>query len=125
MRVKVINGWESVLADLGAEGKAKPKLFVARGREYTVYGLSLHRSSTVYRAGATICQLVDDCGNLAFAPIGIFEVTDGAIPELWRVAIRDGDVLIWPDIFHKEFFFDDFSEGFPSASRPSDACSHS
>lgn len=86
---------------------------MARGKEYTVYGLSLHRSSSVYRAGAIICQLVDDYGNLTFAPIGVFDVTDGAIPELWRVAVRDGDVLIWPDIFHKEFFFDDLSEGVP------------
>ncbi|HDS1221270.1 hypothetical protein ABE583_18820 [Stenotrophomonas sp. TWI143] len=113
MRVKVIDDWESVLADLGAEGKVKPKLFVARGKEYTVYGLSLHRSSSVYRAGALICQLVDDYGNLIFAPIGVFDVIDGAIPDFWRIEVRDGDVLIWPDIFYKDFFFDDLSDGVP------------
>lgn len=113
MRVKVVDDWENVLAHLGAEGKVKPTLFVTRGKEYTVYGLGLHRSSSVFRAGVMICELVDDYGNLTFAPIGIFEVTDGAIPELWRVSARNGDVLLWPDILHKEFFFDDLSDGVP------------
>lgn len=113
MRVKVIDDWENVLADLGAEGSVRPKLFVGRGKEYMVYGLSLHRSSSVYRAGALICQLVDDYGNLTFAPINIFDVVDGRVPDSWRVGTRDGDVLIWPDIFYKDFFFDDLSEGVP------------
>lgn len=113
MRVRVIDDWESVLAGLGAEGKVKPKLSVTRGKEYTVYGLGLHDSSVVYRAGVLVCQLVSDYGNLIFAPINIFSVVDGRFPDCWRIEIRDGNVLMWPDIFHKEFFFDDLSEGVP------------
>lgn len=67
----------------------------------------------MYRAGILVCELVDDYGNLTFAPIAAFEVIDGAVPDLWRVDVRDGDVLIWPDIFYREFFFDDLSEGVP------------
>ncbi|HIE5355655.1 TPA: hypothetical protein ACXNP2_002262 [Stenotrophomonas maltophilia] len=113
MRVKVIDEWESVLAGLGAEGKLKPRLSVTRGREYTVYGLSLHEASSVYRAGVLTCQLVSDHGNLIFAPVDIFSVTDGKLPACWRIEIRGGSVLIWPDIFYREFFFEDLSDGVP------------
>ncbi|MDR2959518.1 MAG: hypothetical protein LBV10_08225 [Stenotrophomonas sp.] len=113
MRVKVIDEWESVLAGLGAEGKLKPRLSVTRGREYTVYGLSLHENSVVYRAGVFTCQLVGDHGEMIFAPINIFSVTDQEFPNCWRIEIRGGSVLIWPDIFFREFFFDDLSDGVP------------
>lgn len=113
MRVKVIDDWEDILADLGADGKVRPRLSVTRGKEYTVYGLSLHRSSSVYRADILICQLVSDYGNITFAPINIFTVVDGRLPDCWRIGIRDGNVLIWPDIFYQEYFFDDLSEGVP------------
>lgn len=113
MRVKVVEDWERILTGLGAGGHLKPKLFVARGKAYTVYGLSLPRDSAVYRAGQILCHLVDDHGNLVFAPIGVFDVTDDAIPEIWRVAVHDGDVVFWPDIFHREYFFDDLSDGDP------------
>lgn len=49
MRVNVIDDWEGVLADLGADGNVKPECSVTRGKECTVYGLGLHDSSVVYR----------------------------------------------------------------------------
>lgn len=113
MRVKVLDEWESVLVGLGAEGKLQPKLSVTCGREYTVYGLSLHETSVVYRAGVFTCQLVSDHGDLIFAPINIFSVIDGKFPDCWRIEVRGGSVLIWPDIFFREFFFDDLSDGVP------------
>lgn len=113
MRVKVVDDWENVLADLGAEGKLKPRLSVTRGKEYTVYGLSLPRSSSVYREGVLNCHIVSDYGNLIFAPANIFSVVDGGLPDCWRIDIRNGSVLMWPDVFYQEFFFDDLSEGVP------------
>lgn len=88
-------------------------MFVTRGKEYTVYGLSLHESSVLYKAGVLNCQIVSDYGDLIFAPIDIFSVFDPRMPDCWSIELRDGNVFIWPDIFRREFFFDDLSEGVP------------
>lgn len=113
MRVKVIDHWERVFADLRAEGRGKLSLFVTRGQEYTVYGLSLHESSVLYKAGVLNCQIVSDYGDLIFALIDIFSVFDPRMPDCWSIELRDGNVFIWPDIFRREFFVDDLSEGVP------------
>lgn len=90
MRVKVIDHWERVFADLRAEGRGKLSLFVNRGKEYTVYGLSLHESSVLYKAGVLNCQIVSDYGDLIFAPIDIFSVVDPRMPDCWSIELRDG-----------------------------------
>lgn len=113
MRVKVVSDWVAILAGLGAEGRVKLTLFLGAGNEYTVYGLSLHRESSIYRGGTLVCKVVDDYGNLTSAPIDIFDVVDGAMPKEWRIEKRFDGVFMWPDLFHREFFFDDLSEGVP------------
>ena len=113
MRVKVVSNWVDILAGLGAEGRVKSTLFLGAGTEYTVFGLSLHRESSIYRGGTLVCKVIDDYGNLTSAPIGIFDVIDGSMPKEWRIEKRFDGVFMWPDLFHREFFFDDLSEGVP------------
>jgi hypothetical protein len=59
-------------------------------------------------------QYIDDDENLAFAPLFLFEITDGR-PSMYWVSkfYEDGSFNMQPPSFYNEFYHDDLSEGIP------------
>lgn len=113
MRVKTVSEWTNVLAAMTVAGRSCPRLFLSSGRDYLVYGLSWPSQSVSY--GPTLlCQLLDDYGNLVSVPVSIFEITDNRIPSVWRAEVGNGSFNLWPEVFYREYFFDDLSDGVPN-----------
>lgn len=113
MRVKVLNNWETTLLRMGENKQRTPTFFIRAGQEHTVYGLSWLREPAVAGWAGPVCEITDDHGNLVSAPIEIFDVIDSHVPDVWRVVKGDSGVFLWPEVFLKDFFFDDLSEGVP------------
>lgn len=79
-------------------------------KEYVVLGISFLSASTLNK-GATFL-LKDDYGRCAFVPIFLLEISDSIPSKYWRVKKGiDGDILIWPEEFFSDYFFDDLSDG--------------
>lgn len=110
MRVRALPDWRSVLNSCSQ--KTVHDLYVSSDKEYVVYGLAWRVGSSALGTGF-FCEIADDYGNLVSAPIDVFEIVNQELSSTWKVTKRSDAVLIWPDLFLQEFFFDDFSEGVP------------
>jgi hypothetical protein len=87
----------------------KQEFPVVEGHEYQVYGLRIW-------SGALWVDIETGQGYLVAVPLDLFEIIDGAVPELWCLRIdTDGDLALLPAEFHDEFFLDDLVEGKRSA----------
>jgi hypothetical protein len=113
MRVRVVREWERILSAVCLGTGREVTLFVTAEKEYTVYGMSWHKCSSLFGQPMLACEITDNYGNLISAPIDIFDVADGRIPDIWRIEKREDAVLLWPEVFLNKFFFDDLSEGVP------------
>lgn len=111
MRVKLNDGWRNALAELAHKNRKQMTFFLGRKKEYVVYGLSWHPDSEIYPRPVTLCEVVDDDGNLVSVPIDVFEIVDSNISSTWHVERNANSVLMWPREFLEKFFFDDLSEG--------------
>jgi hypothetical protein len=80
------------------------------GQVYTVFGLRL-------LDGEPWLDTVDpdrEPGYLFSAPLFLFQIVDGHVPEIWEARVdSDGDLRIAPPSFFAEFYFDDLFEEVP------------
>ncbi len=84
---------------------------VTIGKEYVVLGVAFHINLPGFGTGVQI-QFHDDDGNLAFAPLFLFEIIDGRPSRYWVAQFyEDGRFKIQPLSFYKEYYHDDLSEG--------------
>lgn len=76
------------------------------GRLYLVYGLQVKGDASIH------IEYLSDSGNLSEAPLELFKIKDGRVSRYWQVKVwGDGNLTIWPELFYKEYFHDDLSEG--------------
>lgn len=115
MRVRALDDWKDVLSRISERGgkKKPPTLFISAKSEYLVYGLRWQYNRGMGEQPVLYCEIVEDFGNLIAAPLEVFEVIDGTIPNLWRLEQHPDGAFLWPDLFFQEYFFDDFSDGVP------------
>ena len=85
---------------------------VSPGKEYTVLGLDLSVRSVLQGTGVWV-HLVTDYGNLAWAPLVLFEVLDARVSRYWMAHPSAHGLTLWPPALYQEFFHDDLSEGQP------------
>jgi len=84
---------------------------VTIGKDYIVLGITFAIRSNLFGTGAVV-QFQDDDGNIGFAPICIFEITDGAPSKYWVARLdEDGSLTFQPPSFYKEYYHDDLSSG--------------
>lgn len=84
---------------------------VTIGMEYIVFGLTFFVNSNLFGTGVVI-QFQDDDGNLAFAPLFMFEIVDGRPSKHWEARFyEDGVFQLQPSSFYRAYYHDDLSEG--------------
>ena len=77
------------------------------GTEYLVYALEFH-------SGHVWVELAPDFDQIIAAPLFLFEVSDPAVPPIWRLKVlEDGSVMLWPPSFFREYYHSDLAEGVP------------
>ena len=83
------------------------------GGQHVVLGVHFAIKSSLHGTG-TWLHLLNDDGQLGWAPLSMFAIADARVSQLWRVRRHDdGTVSLYPELFHREFFHDDLSEGVP------------
>lgn len=113
MRIKTKPDWQNALSSIvGRLCEAPPTLFITEMKEYTVYGLSWHATSSIFGAGF-VCEVADDYGNIVSVPLDIFDIVEDRVSNTWLVRRRGDSIFFWPELFFQQFFFDDLSEGEP------------
>lgn len=96
--------------DLGTSYRADQDFHVTIGREYVVLGLNFSVNSNVHGTGVW-AHLVTDFGNLAWAPLELFEIIDSRVSKYWVARKADHVFTLWPESFYREFYHDDLAEG--------------
>lgn len=52
--------------------------------------------------------------HLLEVPLGLFEVIDNVVSCEWKLnIINSGEITLWPDLFYKEGFLENFAEREP------------
>jgi hypothetical protein len=83
----------------------KQDFYLNLGREYVVFGIRILN-------GMPWVDLVSDTNYLFPAPLCLFEITDGRVSQYWETRVsKDGNLLIWPRSFYREYYHDDLLEG--------------
>jgi len=114
MKITPADNWKSrVQGFSGRSNKVPPLPFISAGKVYSVYGISWKKDSFYY-SDSPVVQIFDDYDNLVIAPLLVFEIIDGLLPALWRASSDENGFTICPDLFRRDFFFDDVSEKEPS-----------
>ena len=77
--------------------------YLVIGELFLVYGIRFYENTTyVY---------IFNDRHLFEVPIELFEVIDDKVPDKWRIRIEDGgNVTMWPDLFYKDKFLENFAE---------------
>lgn len=115
MRVKCISTYptQEQIDKLGEGFYPNQDFHLTVGKEYLAIGIQFEIGSPKWGTGAWI-QLVSDYGRLSFAPLCLFEITDGRLSQLWVTRLwEDGSVSLWPSSFYREYYHDDLSEAVP------------
>jgi hypothetical protein len=87
------------------------------GNEYVVVGLQFAVNSNVFGTGVWL-HLVNESEKLCWAPLALFEITNGRASTLWRVdATAENQLRIWPDLLYTAFFHEDLGEGEPAVMK--------
>ncbi len=73
------------------------------GSVFLVYGINFSK-------GITYCYIFNG-DHLFEVPFELFEIIDPKVSELWSIKVRkNGDITIWPELFYRENFFENFAE---------------
>lgn len=84
------------------------------GKEYLVLGMNFQAASLINKG--VILLLKDDIGRCAFVPLFLLELSDSNLSHLWVArTFNESDFCLWPKEFFTNYFFDDLSDGDPSA----------
>lgn len=79
--------------------------FLDVGEEYFVSSIFIVNNYIYYDIG--------DSFKFLSWPNEMFEIVNNNIPTIWRVKVfLDGNLLIGPELFFEEYFFDRFSDGY-------------
>jgi len=98
--------------DLGRAYRADQDFHVTIGREYVAMGLNFSMNSNVHGTGVWV-HLVTDFGNLAWAPVQLFDIIDARVSKYWIARQLDHVFTLWPESFYRQFYHDDLLEGVP------------
>lgn len=112
MKIQLIKDWKKLLAESGESQSAN--FFISTEKVYVVYGISIWGQ---YGNGRPNFEIVDDDGNLVSLPAIIATVVDHTCPNNWIVRMIEKGLVVWPEVFFRKFFFDDLSDGEPTAVR--------
>lgn len=77
--------------------------YIEIGNEFEVFGIRVTDSTTYFTIFLDKRQLIE-------VPIELFEIIDSMVPDYLHAKIFNGSFCMWPNLFYKPFFFDDFSE---------------
>ncbi|MFX1412134.1 MAG: hypothetical protein ACFFA6_17475 [Promethearchaeota archaeon] len=76
------------------------------GTEYIVFGLEI-------LGGMPWIQLsLEDENYLFSAPLCLFAIVDGRVSRYWEARVKNGNLLLWPTSFYREYYHDQLFEGF-------------
>jgi len=71
---------------------------------FYVYGIRLCQNKLIYIYIYTDWHLIE-------VPLEMFSIVDNSIPSIWKCKFYDnGDFTLWPELFYKNDFFENFSE---------------
>ena len=84
---------------------------VTLGKEYVVLGIAFHLKLPGFGTGVQI-QFYNDANSIGFAPLFLFEITDGRPSKYWEARFyENGSFEFQPSSFYKKYYHDDLSEG--------------
>lgn len=79
--------------------------FLEVGEEYFVSAIRILNNYVYYD--------IDFSSKFLLFPNRMFEVLSNTVPSIWRVKVFDeGEILIGPELFFEEYFYDNYSEGY-------------
>ena len=115
MKVQPITEWRETLEGLVKASPTLPReYFISESNNYAVRGLTFFDYP---RIRPESFEILDDYGNLISIPQRLFNIIDDSLPRCWVARRRNGTLCIWPELFFREFFFDDLSERVPDVVR--------
>jgi hypothetical protein len=77
--------------------------YLKLGSLFWVYGINFSRE-------VTYCYIFNE-QHLFEVPLELFEIVDEKVPSSWAIRIqRNGDVTLWPELFYREGFLENFAE---------------
>lgn len=80
-------------------------------REYTVLGMSFVVQSPAF-GSAPLFYVLDDGGGCVPVPACLFSIVDKRSSRYWQIKELPGfSLALLPTEFHREYFFDDLSNG--------------
>ncbi len=73
------------------------------GDKYVVYGIRISNESNYF--------MIFNDNHLVEVPSSMFEIVEGKVSPLWVVKNNNlNEVTLWPELFYKNSFFENFSE---------------
>ena len=100
-------------------GKFAPNFFsnLSPGSEYVALGISYIPKSEAFGISPTV-MVKNDRGGLSFAPLALFEITEGTPSRYWEIRWSiDGVLKMWPISFYNQYYHDDLLEGVENVKR--------
>lgn len=83
----------------------KQEFYLTVGQIYVVFGMQI-------LGGIPWLELASDTNYLFSVPLCLFEIIDARVSQYWEVHMdRDGNLLIWPSSFYRDYYYDDLAEG--------------
>jgi len=112
MRVRCIQQRpsETQVTALGSSYYRSQSFHLTVGKEYVAIGLDLAIDSNVHGNGVWI-HLVSDHGNLIWAPLALFEVTDPRVSKYWEARVFDEGLKLWPPSLFRDSYHEDLADG--------------
>jgi hypothetical protein len=108
---------EAQLEALGERFHRLQRFDITQGMTYTVLGLTFYVQSTVYGSGV-YAELENDSGQLASAPLLLFEIVDERPSQHWVARLwSDGTFAWWPESFFQHGYHDRLSNGVAEVRR--------
>ncbi len=101
---------ENQVAALGSRYYRSQSFHLTVGKEYVAIGLDLAVDSNVHGTGVWV-HLVSDQGNLIWAPLALFEVTDRRVSKYWEARVFDKGLKLWPPSLFRDSYHEDLADG--------------
>lgn len=77
--------------------------YLEAGADYIVYGIRISEDTNYY--------MIFDDGHLVEVPSQLFEIIDDKVSPLWIIRCEETNgMTFWPELFHSDDFFENFSE---------------
>ena len=93
-------------------GYENSEFHISPEKSYIVFGLSFMLHSDHGRC--CMVEIISDYEHLTHAPLFLFNVVDPRISKYWSLkVIDDFTIVVWPDLFNRDYFHDDLSENVP------------